>query len=84
MWTVAHRNWGWVLRRPALTILTCPVQVRDTRLRAECWSLARAASCCPALWLRSGGGVGALQPALLGVYTREEDEVGPERPVYKQ
>jgi len=37
VWTVLHRNWGWV---------------RDTTLRIECFNKVRSESCCKTVRLR--------------------------------
>ena len=37
VWTVLHRNWGWV---------------RDTSLRVQCFDTERAASCCSTVRVR--------------------------------
>ena len=37
VWTVLHRNWGWV---------------RDTSLRVQCFDTERAATCCTTVRLR--------------------------------
>ena len=55
VWTILHRNWGWVrdttLRLGMSLILSC-VKTHECHFRIECYDKKRASQCCTAVRLR--------------------------------